>query len=314
MSQLLNKLRVPDRSLRKHLGSLRKRLSTRNDLRSGRNAILASGRLTNLEESMLSKVSLRLHPSDDMYTADAGRHYLGVGLSAMRNINKALAHARGGTPITTILDFPSGYARILRFLKIGFPDATIFGGDLKRDAVEFSRTAFGVRTTMSVEDINEISLPGPFDLIWSGSLLTHFDEKRALDVLKLFYRHLAPGGLCLFTMHGSTSIEWLSSCIENYGLSPSGRDKVLSEFASSGYGYADYHPGSHYGISVAKYSHILELASAAGDWTFSSFFERGWGKHHDVYGFTRGVAKPPSIILAQSPVPAKPQHGWPAEF
>lgn len=321
MGQLLNKLRTPDRSLRKQLRKLRKRVGTPSDLRSGRSAILASSLLTDLERQMLLEVSLRIHPNDDMYIAGAGRHYLGVGISAIRNINKALAHAHDGSPIKAILDFPSGYARVLRFLKVGFPDATIFAGDLKRDAVEFCRTAFGAQAMMSAEDINEISLDGPFDLIWSGSLLTHFDRKRALDVLKLYYRHLAPGGLCLFTMHGSTSIEWLSSGVENYGLSPSGRDKVLSEVARSGYGYAEYYPGSHYGISVAAYSHMLEMASAAGDWAFSCFFERGWDTHHDVYGFTKGVTRPPSITLAKSPVPAKldtdptkPQNRWSAEF
>jgi Methyltransferase domain len=307
MGQLLDKLRAPDRSLRK-------RLSAKMDIRSARNAILASGKLTNVEKSMLSNVSLRLHPKDDMYVAGEGRHYLSVGLSAMRNINKALVHARNDTPITTILDFPSGFARVLRFLKVGFPAATIFGGELEPEAVEFTRTAFGVQTTMSMEDVSGFSLPGPFDLIWSGSLLTHLDERRAIDVLKLFYRHLAQGGLCLFTMHGTTSTEWMTSGVENYGLSPSGRDKVLSELASRGYGYSDYHHGSQYGISVATFSHMLEMASAAGDWALSSFFERAWGRHHDVYGFIRGVTKPPLIIRAEGPAPTKAQYRWPAEF
>ena len=83
------------------------------------------------------------------------------------------------------------------------------------------------------------------------------------------------------------------------------RVKVLSELDKRGYGYADYQPGSGYGICIATRARIVEMAAAAGNWTFSSFFERAWSDHHDVYGFTRGQAKAPLIVEARGPVPAE---------
>jgi SAM-dependent methyltransferase len=236
-----------------------------------------------------------------MYKGDEGRHYLSIGLSAIRCINTALGHARNDEQVKTILDFPSGYGRVLRFLEVKFPDAALFGSDLDPNAIKFCRKAFHARTSISNEDFSEILLPGPFDLIWCGSLLTHLEARRAIEVLQLFCRHLGPNGLCLFTMHGRTASEWLNNGAETYGLPEIAREKLLSELSDTGYGYADYYPGSRYGISVTTYPHMLDMALAVGDWTLSSFLERAWGGHHDVYGFSKGPRKPPRIIEALGP-------------
>ena len=275
------------------------------DLRSARKALLRSDALSKDEKYLLRNVSLRVHPND-LYLPGGGRHYLSIGLTSLRGINAALDHAPHS--VRTILDLPSGHGRILRFLKVCFPLATICACDIVPEEVEFCRREFDAEAIISNQDFAKVSLPGPFDLIWSGSLLTHVDECRASELLRLYHRNLAPGGLCVFTMHGSTSAEWLRSRAETYNLTEISRQKVLSEFDNRGYGYADYEPGSgydiSYGISVATRARIVEIASAAGNWTFSSFFERGWSNHHDVYGFTKGQTKAPLIVEARSSVPA----------
>ena len=284
-------------------GRVRSNLRRRLDLRSAHKALLRSDTLSNDEKYLLQNISLQVHPNDDMYEPGTGRHYLSIGLTSHRCINAALAHAPH--PVRTILDLPSGYGRFLRFLKGSFPHATICGCDIMPKAVEFCRREFQVETILSNQDLSKVLLPGPFDLIWSGSLLTHLDEHRAIELLRLYHRNLAPGGLCIFTMHGRTSATWLDNGAETYGLTEASRLKILSELNNGGYGYADYHPGSAYGISVATRARIIEMASAAGSWSFSSFFESAWSDHHDVYAFTKGPAKAPLIVEARSPVPAE---------
>ena len=272
------------------------------DFRSARKALLRSDALSKDEKHLLRNVSLRVSPKDDIYSPGRERDYLSIGLTSLRCINAALAHAP--YPVRTILDLPSGYGRILRFLKVSFPRATICGCDTVPEAVEFCKREFNVEAFISNQDFAKVSLPGPFDLIWSGSLLTHLDEYQATELLRLYHRNLAQGGLCVFTMHGSASAERLRSGAGTYSLTEVSRQKVLSEFDNRGYGYADYQPGSGYGISVATRTRIVEMASAAGNWTFSSFFERAWIDHHDVYGFTKGQTKAPLIVEARGPAPA----------
>src|SRR5262249_15442949 len=118
---------------------------------------------------------------------------------------------------------------------------------------------------------------------------------------------------------GSTSAEWLRNKGETYSLTKAARLKVLSEFDTRGYGHADYEqgskygnykPGSGYGISIASRARIVEMTSGVGEWTFSSFFERGWSDHHDVYAFTKGQTKAPLIVEARGPVPDPNMFRW----
>jgi hypothetical protein len=95
----------------------------------------------------------------------------------------------------------------------------------------------------------------------------------------------------LVTTHGQISAQWLRTGdprASTYGgLSVSGQQKVLRDFAESGYGYADYESQVGYGISIVSRSRMEEIARSAGGWAGSVFFERGWADHHDVYGFLK---------------------------
>lgn len=221
-----------------------------------------------------------------MYDKSA-KHYLSVGLSAGRCIDEALAHSGKNKAVRSILDFPWGYGRVLRFLKVRFPDAEIVACEIDPMALQFCKRVFSVKTIMSERTFSQLSLPGEFDLIWSGSLVTHLDEERTSELLRFFYEHLAPGGLCLFTTHGRTSVEWIQDEVQTYGLPASARQKLLCEFHERGYGYAAYEFTDDYGISVASHDRMVQAARSIGEWTESVFFERGWDSHQDVYGFTK---------------------------
>jgi SAM-dependent methyltransferase len=230
------------------------------------------------------------------------RHYLGVGLSAMRSIDRALRHTQ--IKPRNILDLPSGHGRVLRFLRVAFGEADITSCELDRGAVEFCERTFGVTGILSNTDVSALTFPRQFDLIWCGSLVTHLDEQRTADLLRSFWRHLTPGGLCLFTTHGQTALNWLLSGTETYGLSAAVIQKVLSEFAARGFGYTDYdQPG--YGFSLVSLDRMTKISSAVGDWSLAVFLEAGWDDHQDVYGFTKPgpgsrAASSPLIVNAAS--------------
>ena len=71
--------------------------------------------------------------------------------------------------------------------------------------LDFCQRAFSAKTVRSDIDFNKLSLPGKYDLIWCGSLVTHLDELAAINLLKFFHSHLSPDGLCIFTTHGQYS-------------------------------------------------------------------------------------------------------------
>ena len=279
------------------------------DLRSARKALLASETLSSEEKGLISRVPLRIHPCDDMYRRGTGRHYLSIGLSARRCIMAVLAHARQNT-IRTILDLPSGYGRILRFLQLSFPNGRVWACDIVPEAVNFCTKQFNVDAVVSDTDFNKISFQTNFDLIWSGSLLTHLDLKNATELLRLFHRSLSPTGVCVFTMHGQTSAAWLDSRNETYGLPETDVQKVLSDFANEGYGYVNYSEHFGYGIALATRARIVQMASEVGDWNFLSFRESAWTDHHDVYAFSNGPAITPLVHEARGPIPPPNLYQW----
>lgn len=267
---------------------------SRVDFRRQQRQLLLSGRLDSEEKAVLQCVSLKLHPRDDMYAFGA-RHYLSVGLSAQRCIHEALAYARDGRPVRRILDFPCGYGRVLRFLRRKFPHAEIVACDLDPAALKFCEREFSVSTLLSNKALDTVAVPGLFDLIWSGSLLTHLREKDAAELLQLFYEHLAPGGLCLFTTHGPIPAYWIEHNLETYGLPASACQQLVCEFDQRQYGYADYQSQDGYGISTVSHDRMVELAGSVGDWTESVYFEQGWDNHQDVYGFSRAETDVSSV-------------------
>jgi SAM-dependent methyltransferase len=275
------------------------------EMTSARNALLRSPVLSDAEKHLLGRVSLRLAPDDTMYCHEA-RHYLGVGLSAMRCIDRTVRHTQ--TNVGSILDLPCGHGRVLRFLRAEFGRAHITACDIDPNSVGFCERSFGSVGARSTTELSKLIFPQQFDLIWCGSLVTHLDQQHTKDLLNCFCRHLAPGGLCLITTHGEMTRELLETGAESYWLSPGRRNKVLAEFAACGYGYADYDDQIDYGISVVSFDRMTKIASEIGDWSFVAFLERSWDDHQDVYGFYKAQ----SGRTAPNPLIANPASTKPA--
>jgi methyltransferase family protein len=226
-----------------------------------------------------------------MYVVGRADHYLAVGLSAVRCIRQAFGDGRTLAQVGTVLDFASGFGRVLRWFPVMCRSAEIWCTDVDSDALKFCSRRFGVRTVTSSLDVDAITIPATFDLIWCGSLLTHLHEDRTAAFLRLFCERLSENGVCIFTMHGCRSSEWIKTGLHTYGLSTAAQDALVAEFEEKGYGYVPSDGRQEYGISLAAESWTDAAARRAGPWHRILFKAQGWDNHQDVYAFVRSGSR-----------------------
>lgn len=248
---------------------------------------LSSTQITEEEKALISKVSLRIHNRDTMYSEKKAHEYIYIGLSAIQCIQQALLNSQATHGVHNILDFPCGYGRVLRFLRAKYPNSKIVASDIEVPALDFCRRSFSADTVISKTDFRDLSLGQQFDLIWCGSLFTHITEQATCDLLQFFHRHLSPGGVCVFTTHGQRSIEWIQRKAQTYGLSEQSQQAIIRGVQDAGYGYVDYAQEAGYGISLVSSQRMRELARKTGEWQEVLYLDHGWAQHQDVYAFAR---------------------------
>lgn len=223
-----------------------------------------------------------ISPKDDMFQGN-NQHYFHVGELALECIRAALSEAgKSGGDIRNILDLPSGYGRVLRVLKVAFPEAKITACDLVKDAVDFCAEKFGADPVYSSETVSNIPLTGFYDLIWVGSLFTHINSDQWKNFFELFDKILSPGGLLVVTFHGPYVIRNILSKDNTYGLRDDSLASLLSQYSQNQYGYVNYPFQNAYGISVSTPAYIKQILSQYSDLKFISYKERAWDDHQDV--------------------------------
>jgi len=228
---------------------------------------------------MANEVSHVIAPNDEMFNGDL-EHYLSVGRSAIRNIDIALA-VSSAPPIKRILDLPCGHGRVLRALVRRFPDAEITACDISHDAVDFCAGTFGVEGVYSRTEAGGIPIDKEFNLIWSGSLLTHLDEANAVKFLLWFADRLADGGILVVTLHGRFSIVRQLSGAHKY-VGDQAFFGALQGYLGRGYGYVDYDGREGFGLSLTSPSWATAWVEGREDIRLLSYGESAWDSHHDV--------------------------------
>lgn len=208
-------------------------------------------------------------------------NYLADAVSALRCVKLAM-HVSGKRSVGRILDFACGRGRVMRLFKATFPEAELVACDVNPKAVDFCASAFGATPVYSSADPKEISIEGEFDLIWSGSLLTHLDAPRWTGFIELFRSLLRSDGLMLFTTHGRAVANRLESKLHVYGLSDERVEQLLRDYRSSGFGYTDYESDRGYGISLSSPAWVCALLEEIEGLRLGLYLEQGWSEHHDV--------------------------------
>jgi 2-polyprenyl-3-methyl-5-hydroxy-6-metoxy-1,4-benzoquinol methylase/tetratricopeptide (TPR) repeat protein/glycosyltransferase involved in cell wall biosynthesis len=230
---------------------------------------------------------------DEMFTGNEA-HYFGVGESALHCVDTALFSVRKERQrIRRILDLPCGHGRVMRYLKSAFPQAQITACDLNRPAVDFCAKTFGATPVYSEVNVSQIPVHGAFDLIWSGSLLTHLRPGPCAEFVRWWLTLLQPGGLMIFTLHGRWAERNLATSRYKYGLPDDRVAALLQEYYSTGFGYTDYPSQTGYGISLTSPAYALSQLAALPDLRLVSYHEKGWDNHQDVLCFQKQPSAEP---------------------
>lgn len=216
-------------------------------------------------ERLITEIS----PLDKACQRYRGGH-LHAAVDALVCIREAMAAASRRT-VTSVLDFPSGYGRVLRVLKAAFPEARLTAVDVDTDAVDFCARVLGATPIYSTQRPQDIQIDDRFDLIWSGSLLTHIDSDRWPGFLSLFRDALVPDGLLVFTTHGRHP----ESTLAPLGFDDDQVAAILRDYDRDGFGYLNYPHLENYGITIASPDWVRTRLDEAGLREIS-YAERRW--------------------------------------
>jgi SAM-dependent methyltransferase len=244
--------------------------------------------------AILSGVSPRVSANDSMGGEGWG-HYFATGLDAIRCIDAVLKQQ----PIDPkrILDLPSGWGRVLRFLAVRFPDAALVASDIVYDGPLFCAKRFGAQPVASSGDFASLTLPDPFDLIWVGSLFSHLDNEHADSLLRLAARTLSPHGILVATTLGDSAVDRFEAEGPGDQHTPEEAATAIADYRRSGFGFVDYRwvqrPDSdavkalasgRYGVAFVSRDWIGAAAGRAG---LEPIFFRAqdWDNNQDVHGF-----------------------------
>jgi SAM-dependent methyltransferase len=247
----------------------------------------SSDRLEPQELELLKNVSVDISYRDGMHTGNTS-HYFRVGLSAIRCIDRALTKCSSPPIIKKILDLPSGYGRVLRFLVQRFPQAEVTASELDRAAVDYCVEHFGAKAAYSRTNLKTLALEDRFDLIWCGSLITHLDRGAIADVLEFFHRHTAPGGMVVFTTHGTLAAKRMKANPFGYAIPPEKAPPLLDSFERTGFSYIEYSwEGAGYGVSLTSKEFVEAELAKFSDWNPVYFGEHEWDGAQDVHAVVK---------------------------
>jgi SAM-dependent methyltransferase len=225
-----------------------------------------------------------ISPDDVMFESDPHR-YFHLGAEAFRCIETIRAAVGVPTP-GRILDLPSGHGRVLRVLRVAFPQAEVVACDLDRGAVDFCAGELGAIPCYSDRDPSHIRLEGSFDLIWCGSLFTHLDQPRWSEFLELFDSVLAPSGVLVFTTHGPYLVDEVRRGARDFPVAST--SDLVARFDLDGFGYQDYTGQLGYGISLSSPEWVIRLLRQRAGLSLAAYLARGWAGRQDAFACVRG--------------------------
>lgn len=156
----------------------------------------------------------QIHVADEMFLFDleslrrsaecAAILYLLQGYQILQTLRQVVTWRFGGfQTVRSFLDFASGYGRLTRFLVRELPAERIWVSDIYADAVDFQSRSFGVQGAVSVPQPEDLTINQRFDCILASSFFSHLPKSTFGKWLERLMRLLNPGGILLFSVHGS---------------------------------------------------------------------------------------------------------------
>ena len=219
-----------------------------------------------------------------------------MGKSALRVVR--LAQTAAGKPdFSSILDFPSGHGRVLRWLRAAYPQARLTASDLLTDGVDFCREEFGATAVYSSSHPVPAMFGAHYDLIFVGSLLTHVDVDQWEHLIELWHALLAPDGLLVVTTHGRLAAERMRMG-HLYGYPEPAIKRLLRAYDNTGFGFLEDNPATaNYGITLSNPDWVIRQFIRHRDLRLVLCAEALWDNHQDAIAVVKRpieIAPPPS--------------------
>jgi SAM-dependent methyltransferase len=225
-------------------------------------------------------VSRAISPNDTMLDAGGLDAYFEIGRSALEHCKRAL---KGRTP-KRILDFPCGYGRVTRWFRHEWPEAELFGVETDGGCLEFIRDTFA-STPIQADPRLNMTIPNNVDLIFSGSLLTHFDEWQWRMYMEMCCDALAEDGVFLFTTHGRIASILAKERHPVYGNLIDTRE-LFERQKATGFSFLPYDSAyPTFGITLTSPAWIMALLQQIPSIKIIGFEEGGWGQ--DIWAVQR---------------------------
>jgi len=120
----------------------------------------------------------------------------------------------------------------------------ILASDVNEKALVAVRDTLGVETRVADVECSR-DFGATFDLIWTGSLLTHLREADTCRVLAFLLRQLSPQGILVFTTHGPFVARRIAEGDKLYGLDEHAAAQLISSYKRTGYVGSAPTPISH---------------------------------------------------------------------
>jgi SAM-dependent methyltransferase len=196
-------------------------------------------------------------------------------LTGQRALEICLSYVNLSKRNLRILDFPCGYGRVTRWFRNQFPSSEIYCCEIDSRMLDFVEKQFGAIRIQSNDEM-EINLPIDLDLIFVGSLLTHYDENQWDKLLVMCQRALVTDGVLVFTTHGRRHALMARDRHSIYGNLV---DTFLlyTQYVNEGFSYLPYEPTwPTFGLSLSspdwvmkkilRFSNLKIIHMAEGEW------------------------------------------------
>jgi SAM-dependent methyltransferase len=181
-----------------------------------------------------------------------------------------------------ILDFPSGFGRVTRYIRAAFPDSELFVGDVWTEAVTDCAATYGAQVVEVTPDLRDIQCP-QFDVIYCGSLLTHFPESRGKELLDFFVEHLNPGGIAIVSCSGRKNLEHERTHFNTAVFGDTDTlARLTAEYYAGRYAYIDYPGQEGYGRSFTPLPWFSAYVRDRLELRLARFAERSWDDNQDM--------------------------------
>lgn len=235
----------------------------------------------------------RIHLDDQMLgspTLERRAHYQRVGLEAVEIVARAVANGGGSLEAAqSILEFPSGYGRVTRYLRSRVPAADLWVADVEGPAVRFCAAEFGATGVVTTIDMGRLAFGRQFDVIFVGSLLTHLNAADSVTTLVALVDALAPAGVLVFTTHGESCLEHLHVYGDDIAAQAA---SFVAEVTGSGMCFRRYAGLRHdWGLTIHARRWIdgvlADEPKLARRTRLLAFEPRGWDAHQDVWALQR---------------------------